>query len=38
VRYDQMLDADLNHPIEKTGKELRGLMSWLQDGANTKES
>jgi len=37
VKYDQMLAADLDHPIEKTGKELRGLMNWLQDGANNKE-
>ena len=37
VKYDQMLNADLNHPIEKTGKELRDLMPWLQPGANTKE-
>jgi len=37
VKYDQMLRTDLEHPIEKTGKELRGLMPWLQDGANTKE-
>ncbi len=36
-RYDQMLEADLNHPIEKTGKELREMMSWLKPGANTKE-
>ncbi|MEO1251829.1 MAG: ketol-acid reductoisomerase [Pseudomonadota bacterium] len=36
-RYDKMLEADLNHPIEKTGKELRSLMSWLQPGANTKD-
>ncbi len=37
ARYDKMLEADLAHPIEKTGKELRELMSWLQPGANTKE-
>lgn len=37
ARYQQMLDADLNHPIEKTGKELRNLMSWLKPGANTKD-
>jgi ketol-acid reductoisomerase len=36
VRYNQMLQADLNHPIEKTGKELRARMSWLKPGANTK--
>ena len=38
ARYDKMLEADLAHPIEKTGKELRELMSWLQPGANTKEA
>ena len=37
VKYDKMLEADLNHPIETTGKELRSLMNWLQDGANNKE-
>lgn len=37
ARYQQMLDADLNHPIEKTGKELRDLMTWLKPGANTKD-
>ncbi len=36
VRYNQMLKADLEHPIEKTGKELRARMSWLKPGANTK--
>lgn len=38
TRYDQLLEADLNQPIEKTGAELRARMSWLQDGANTKEN
>ena len=37
ARYQQMLDADLNHPIEKTGKELRDLMPWLKPGANAKD-
>lgn len=36
-RYQMLLDADLNHPIEKTGAELRSRMSWLQAGANTKD-
>ncbi len=36
-RYQQMLQADLDHPIEKTGKELREMMSWLKPGANTKD-
>jgi len=35
ARYQKLLEADLNHPIEKTGKELRELMSWLKPGANT---
>ena len=38
VRFNQMLRADLEHPIEKTGKELRARMSWLKPGANTKTS
>ncbi len=37
VRYQQLLDADLAHPIEKTGKELRERMAWLKPGANTKD-
>ncbi|MEL7485955.1 MAG: ketol-acid reductoisomerase [Pseudomonadota bacterium] len=37
TRYEKMLEADLNHPIEKTGKELRERMAWLKPGANTKE-
>ena len=37
TRYAKMLEADLNHPIEKTGKELRERMAWLKAGANTKE-
>ena len=28
--YDRMLSEDLAHPIETTGKELRGMMPWLQ--------
>ncbi|MEO0398532.1 MAG: ketol-acid reductoisomerase [Pseudomonadota bacterium] len=35
VRYNKMLEADLNHPIEKIGSELRGRMSWLK-GDNSK--
>lgn len=34
ARYNAMLDADLNHPIEKTGKDLRARMPWLQKGSN----
>ncbi len=37
-RYGKLLEADLEHPIEKTGKELRERMAWLQSGANTKEN
>ncbi|MEM9495902.1 MAG: ketol-acid reductoisomerase [Pseudomonadota bacterium] len=37
-RYNQMLNADLNHPIEKTGAELRERMSWLKPGANSAEN
>ncbi len=29
--YQRMMDADLNHPIEKVGQELRGRMPWLND-------
>ena len=36
VRYDKMLEADLNHPIEQVGKDLRERMAWLQGGPNTK--
>jgi ketol-acid reductoisomerase len=28
--YSKLLERDLNHPIEKVGKELRSNMSWLQ--------
>lgn len=34
TRYDKMLEADLNHPIEETGRNLRELMPWLKPGAN----
>ncbi|ESQ84921.1 MULTISPECIES: ketol-acid reductoisomerase [unclassified Asticcacaulis] len=33
-RYNALMNADLNHPIEKVGKDLRGRMSWLQNKAN----
>lgn len=29
-KYNELLQKDLNHPIEKVGKELRAQMSWLQ--------
>lgn len=32
VRYEKMLEADLNHPIEKVGKDLRERMAWLKGG------
>jgi ketol-acid reductoisomerase len=31
--YSKLLERDLNHPIEKVGKELRAHMSWLQPSA-----
>lgn len=36
-RYNKLLEADLDHPIEHTGKELRDRMRWLQSGANNKD-
>ncbi len=27
--YNRLLKADVNHPIEKTGRRLRGLMPWV---------
>jgi ketol-acid reductoisomerase len=32
--YSKLLERDLNHPIEKVGKELRARMSWLQPPAS----
>ena len=29
--YNQMMQDDLDHQIEKVGKDLRGRMSWLQE-------
>lgn len=34
-RYAKLLEADLNHPIEKVGKDLRARMAWLAAGANS---
>ena len=34
-QYQALLRKDLEHPIEKTGAELRADMPWLQPGANT---
>lgn len=35
-RYAKLLEKDLAHPIEKTGRELRERMAWLKPGANVK--
>ena len=29
--YQRMMQADLDHPIEKVGAELRGRMDWLEN-------
>lgn len=34
TRYAKLLEADLAHPIEETGRTLRERMAWLQPGAN----
>lgn len=34
-RYNAMLNADRNHPIEKTGAELRSRMAWLKSPTNS---
>ncbi|GAB3585775.1 ketol-acid reductoisomerase [Calidifontibacter terrae] len=31
--FKALREKGAQHPIEKTGKELRGLMSWIKDGA-----
>jgi len=33
-RYNAMLEADRNHPIEKTGAKLRERMAWLKSPTN----
>ncbi len=33
-RYSAMLNADRNHPIEKTGAALRERMAWLKSPSN----
>jgi len=33
VEYKKLYDATTNHPIEKVGKQLRGLMSWVDSEA-----
>ena len=30
--YDAMMKKDLEHPIEKVGRDLRARMSWLKSG------
>jgi ketol-acid reductoisomerase len=30
--YNRLMQADLDHPIEKVGKELRARMPWLEQG------
>ena len=30
-RFRELMDADLEHPIEKVGAELRGRMDWLEE-------
>ncbi|MGD8919712.1 MAG: ketol-acid reductoisomerase, partial [Gammaproteobacteria bacterium] len=31
-KYKAMMQKDLEHPIEKVGRELRARMSWLKSG------
>lgn len=38
VRYDQMMQADLNHQLEEVGRNLRAKMSWLKPGANNADN
>jgi ketol-acid reductoisomerase len=35
-RYETLLAADLAHPIEKVGAQLRRHMAWLQTQPTTK--
>jgi ketol-acid reductoisomerase len=35
--YKELLNRDLNHPIEKLGKELRANMSWLKEKDESRE-
>ena len=37
AEYDKMQAADLSHPIEATGKELRAMMPWLEAARKKKE-
>jgi ketol-acid reductoisomerase len=36
-KYNELLQKDLNHPIEKVGKELRSKMAWIQSAAKEEE-
>lgn len=36
-RYEQLLASDLDHPIERVGRELRARMSWLKPGSNSRD-
>ncbi|MEE8538764.1 MAG: ketol-acid reductoisomerase [Woeseiaceae bacterium] len=36
AQYNRLLNRDLNHPIEKIGKELRARMSWLKPNGEAK--
>ena len=29
-KYNELIEADLSHPVEKIGKELRAMMPWLE--------
>jgi ketol-acid reductoisomerase len=31
-----LVEADSNHPIEVTGRKLRGMMSWLSESKNVQ--
>jgi ketol-acid reductoisomerase len=35
--YNRLLEQDLAHPIEETGRALRAKMSWLRPGANNAD-
>jgi ketol-acid reductoisomerase len=36
-RYKELLQKDLDHPIETTGRELRARMAWLDTEEKEKE-
>ncbi len=37
AKYKQLLQKDLDHPIENVGKELRSKMAWIADAAKKTE-